>query len=301
MHTLNHPWSQKLCCKYMDLICNKTLLAQEVHPLKNFPVVLTLSCMKTLQLSLSRIHKIKQKTHKSWNILLQTPKSWNFVTCKSQTLLETHMKSWVLVLLDAEISMQLWSHFSMKKEVGFEHSTMFLSNDLHGICRLRLHSEAQQLQSLQSLPWAEKYPLRQCWTQGSPSWLSLEWELHHCHCVEPMPEQACSMCIPSLLQSPPLVPATLDFSPNSHPSILVESAPPRSHTHKHIPRSEQFHQKLHPNIPLVSNLIWFCSSIIYFCIFNMLRVGIFQIPDIINSQQKSTEKQALLSTCWRDN
>jgi hypothetical protein len=45
----------------MDLICNKTLLAQEVHPLKNFPVVLTLSCMKTLQLSLSRIHKIKQK------------------------------------------------------------------------------------------------------------------------------------------------------------------------------------------------------------------------------------------------
>jgi hypothetical protein len=106
-----------------------------------------------------------------------------------------------------------------------------------------------------------------------------------------------------LLQSPPLVPATLHFSPNSHPSILVESAPPRlhTHTHTHIPRSEQFHQKLHPNIPLVSNLIWFCSSIIYFCIFNMLQVGICQIPDIINSQQKSTENQALLSTCWRDN
>ncbi len=121
----------------------------------------------------------------------------------------------------------------MKKEVGFEHSAMFLSNDLHGICRLRLHLEAQQLLSLQSLPWTEKYPLRQCWTQGSPSWLSLEWELHHCHCVEPMPEQAGSMCIPSLLQSPPLVPATLHFSPNSHPSILVESAPPRSHTHTH--------------------------------------------------------------------
>jgi hypothetical protein len=30
----------------MDLICNKTLLAQEVHPLRKFPVVLTLSCMK---------------------------------------------------------------------------------------------------------------------------------------------------------------------------------------------------------------------------------------------------------------
>jgi hypothetical protein len=33
----------------------------------------------------------------------------------------------------------------------------------------------------------------------------------------------------------------------------------------------------------------------------MLQAGICQIADIINSQQKSTEKQALLSTCWRDN